>query len=129
MKPLMDFTAKEGNAKGRVQVTLTTDDDTLRVWLAPKQAEELAAAILQARFEIPYLKVKAPRHRRRMPVYITLQPRPPEPGPRPFYHEDTLAKYERIDPEIRTKLKAEQERWDRKAARRPPRPRPFFGTE
>jgi hypothetical protein len=118
MLPLRGCTADPGTEKGRVQLTLNTAEQQFKAWLTPDQAEQVAAMILAARFELKGVVVQEPKRKRKGLVYLTFQSAPQELGLRPTIHEDTMRKAERLDPEIRTKLAKEQNKWDRRFERK-----------
>jgi hypothetical protein len=118
VKPLHHYRVQQGKGEGRVWIKLIADDDTaFQVWLTQEQAERLAADILGCRFNLPLVVVRAPKRLRNGAVYVSFRSEPRPPGARPDFSEKTLKYLERTDPTIRDRLKAAQEKWDRKAAR------------
>jgi hypothetical protein len=117
-EPLRGCTADPGSKKGRVRLTLNTDEQEFRAWLSPEQAEQVAAVILAARFELKGVVVQEPKRKRKGLVYLTFQSVPQELGSRPTIHEDIIRKAEHHDPEIRSKLVKEQKKWDRRFERK-----------
>ena len=128
MKPLREYKVSKGKAAGRVRIKLDSADGALQVWLAPEQAERLAADIFSIRYDTPMLEVipppkMGPKSKRRLRRYITFQAEPKLLGTRPWFSEELLDIVEQgktpgiKDPQIRAKLKKAQEFWDRKYAR------------
>jgi hypothetical protein len=118
MEKLRGCTVNEGEEKGRVRLTLTTAKQEFRAWLDPEQAEDVAAAIIGMRFDLPVI-FQQPKRKRSGVQYLTLQSAPKELGSRPHYHEATLRMAEQhVDPEIRSKLTKAQKKWDRRFERK-----------
>jgi hypothetical protein len=118
MKPLLDYTLKEGTKPGRIRLTLRTADNTLRVYLEGEQAESLALDLLGERFAINQIILDRPKRKRRGLLFLKFHAPPRPHGERPYLSEETLAREALKDPTIRDRLKALQDKWDRREARR-----------
>jgi hypothetical protein len=118
MKPLLDYTLKEGSTPGRVRLSLRTADNTLRAYLEGEQVEQLALELLSARFDIHQIILDRPKRKRRGLLFLKFHSPPRPHGERPYLSEETLAREAQKDPTIRARLKALQDKWDRREARR-----------